>query len=141
MKIPDLLTLSVRYDDIPGITVHAFLEADLLIKEMDQYFKLSPTFRPFFLEVYLDFNPSITDEEIQKAKHPFKDFLHAKYGFMCANDMVNAGEVSFEKFLEEEFREGFLFESADHQNFIDVTLHRANIDWRSGSNHLIYSRR
>lgn len=86
MRIPDITTLTQKWASEPNVEIQVFTNTDEALKELNLIFKESETFRPIILETSALFNPDITEEDVNKSKKPFKDFLEAKYGKYCVEE-------------------------------------------------------
>lgn len=137
MRIPDIITLTQKWNE-PNVEIQVFTNSDKALKELNLIFKESETFRPIILETVMEFIPDITEEDVKESKKPFQDFLEAKYGKYCVEEIIDPTHVSFDDFVSEQFDRGLLFYSEDQQTLLNIKLHRPDIIWNNGAHHIHY---
>lgn len=138
MRIPDIITLTQKWESEPNVEIQVFMNTDEALKELNLIFKESETFRPIILKTFTKFNPDITEADVKKSKKPFKDFIEAKYGKYCVEEIIDPSHVSFVEFVSAQFDRGMLFYSENKQTILNIKLHRPDIIWNNGAHHIHY---
>lgn len=118
MKLPNIYTITTKSvnDDMPITAV--FLNLKDLIAEINCQVGENEEMREIFRDAFNGYFEEISSEDICTMENPILAYLEAKYRLL--NKDFSGNDIPKE-FIEDEFRNGMLFNSDDTNTFMDIS--------------------
>lgn len=125
MKLPNIYTITTKSvnDDMPITAV--LLNLKDLIAEINCQVVENEEIGEIFRDAFNGYFEEISSADVRDMENPILAYLEAKYRILnkdfTGNDIPN-------EFIEDEFRNGMLFNSDDTNTFMDITCHEPRLE-------------